>query len=331
MSYVIVGAGAVGGVLGGLLADAGRDVTLVARGAHAAAMERDGLTVGRPDGPVHVRPPVVTAVTDLRLTEDDVLLLCTKSQDSAPLLAELAALPVGGRTAGEVLPLVSVQNGVSNEPEALRRFADVHGICVLLPATHLEPGRVDGTAAPLAGLLDSGRFPSGTTEVDHRLAADLSASGFGSVPREDVMAWKRAKLLRNLGNALEALTGDSAAESDDVRRLNRLAGQEGRACFEAAGLGWVRAPEWDAYRADRSVERPVEGRRREGGSTWQSVARGLGSVETDYLNGEVIRLGRLHGVPTPVNELLQREVNALAHRRARPGSVRAAQLLAALT
>ena len=49
----------------------------------------------------------------------------------------------------------------------------------------------------------------------------------------------------------------------------------------------------------------IAGRARPGGSSWQSVARATGDIETDYLNGEIVRLGRMHGVPTPANELLQ--------------------------
>ena len=56
----------------------------------------------------------------------------------------------------------------------------------------------------------------------------------------------------------------------------------------------------------------IGGRRRGGGSSWQSLARGTGTIETDYLNGEIVLLGRLHGVPTPVNL-------GLPARRARTG------------
>jgi 2-dehydropantoate 2-reductase len=53
-------------------------------------------------------------------------------------------------------------------------------------------------------------------------------------------------------------------------------------------------------------------------------------VEVDLLNGEIVLLGRLHGVPTPVNELLQRVANDLARRGAPPGSVPVAELEAQL-
>ena len=74
----------------------------------------------------------------------------------------------------------------------------------------------------------------------------------------------------------------------------------------------------------------IPGLQRGGGSSWQSLVRGTGSIEADYLNGEVCLLGRLHGVPTPVNALLQRRANAAAAAGLEPGSTTEAELLAEL-
>ena len=57
-----------------------------------------------------------------------------------------------------------------------------------------------------------------------------------------------------------------------------------------------------------------------GGSSWQSLARGTGSIEAEFLNGEIVLLGALHGVPTPVNALLQRLALQAAVEGAGPGS-----------
>jgi 2-dehydropantoate 2-reductase len=73
--------------------------------------------------------------------------------------------------------------------------------------------------------------------------------------------------------------------------------------------------------------RRIDGERRGGGSTWQSLARGLGSTEADFLNGEIVLLGRLHGVATPVNGLLQRLAGAAAREGRRPGTLPAGDLV----
>ena len=64
-----------------------------------------------------------------------------------------------------------------------------------------------------------------------------------------------------------------------------------------------------------------------GGSSWQSLARGLGSIEADFLNGEIALLGRLHGIETPVNALLQERAREAALLGLPPGQVSAESLL----
>jgi 2-dehydropantoate 2-reductase len=76
--------------------------------------------------------------------------------------------------------------------------------------------------------------------------------------------------------------------------------------------------------------KPIAGAMRGGGSSWQSLQRGTGTIEVDFLNGEIVLLGRKHGVDTPVNAMLQRLANDAARRHAPPGSVTPEQLLALL-
>jgi len=64
----------------------------------------------------------------------------------------------------------------------------------------------------------------------------------------------------------------------------------------------------------------------QGGSSWQSLARGAGSIEAEFLNGEIVLLGALHGVPTPVNALLQRLAVRAAAEGAPPGTWRIEEL-----
>jgi 2-dehydropantoate 2-reductase len=139
-------------------------------------------------------------------------------------------------------------------------------------------------------------------------------------------------LLRNLGNALEALCGhpDDEDETKQIMALDERAKAEGMDVYRAAGIASVPDEEWFARRGQQVQWAPVEGRARTGGSTWQSLARGARSVEADYLNGEIVLLGRLHGVPTPLNALLQRWVGSAARAGRPPGSVRPAEIVAAL-
>lgn len=300
--YVMVGAGAIGGTIGGRLAQAGHDVVLVARGAHLAALQETGLDLRTPMGSAVVRVPAVGSVAAVDWRQGDVALLAVKGQHTADLLQELEA------AAPAELPIVCAQNGVANERQALRHFAHVHGMCVMLPAVHLEPGVVGAFGEPVSGILDVGRYPSGVDEVDERLAADLDGAGFASAPHEAVMRAKHRKLLMNLANAAIAVAGLEATGSTAVA----AAVAEGEAVLAAAGIEVATDEEDGARRSRGFTIGTVEGVDRGGGSTYQSLQRG-GSVEVDTLNGEIVLLGRLHGVPTPVNESLRR----LAHRAAR--------------
>jgi 2-dehydropantoate 2-reductase len=333
MRYVVVGAGAVGGTVGARLADAGHDVVLVARGAHASAMREHGLRLATPAGTIHARCPVVDDVAALALEPGDVVLLATKTQDSTAVLDRLATLDVAGREAATAVPIVCVQNGVANERIALRGFRRVYGVVVMLPAVLLEPGRIDAQGAPYSGLLDIGKAPAGVDDVAERVAADLSGSGFVSRAVGDIMRWKYAKLLRNLGNSLEALCGHDLDDATlaTVMELDARMRAEAVRCFEAAGIDWVRDEEWVERRQHHVELAPVEGRLRVGGSSWQSLARGTGSIEADHLNGEITLLGRLFGVDTPVNEALQLAANRAVHDGAPAGSVGLDAILTAVS
>lgn len=318
MRFIVHGAGAVGGVLGARLALASYDVSLVARGAHLAAIRADGLTLRSADGDRVVRLPASDTVADLSPGPDTVVLLTVKSHQTAAALDDLVEHVPQDAT------IVCVQNGVANEAACLRRFPHVLAVTVMMPTTHLEPGLVVQDSHPVPGLLDLGRFPSGRDERCELVAEAFRAAGFESVVRDDAMAWKQRKLLMNLGNAAQAC----CADDDDRTALVDLMREEGERALAAAGIPVTSAADDRARRGQRLTQGAAGPR--SGGSTWQSLARGQGSVETDYLNGEISLLGRLHGVPTPANDLVRAVLAEQVRAGAAPGALRAADLLARL-
>ena len=317
MRYIVYGAGAIGGLVGGRLAQAGHDVALIARGRHADAMRERGLRIDAPNGSTTVRVPVATDPAELGITPDDTVLLTVKGQDTAGALARLV------ECAPESIAVACLQNGVDNERVALRHFARVYAVPVMCPAAHLEPGVVEASSAPTEGILDVGCYPHGVDDHSQRLADGFCSANFDARAVPDVMRWKYTKLLMNVGNAVEALCGP-AREALDVVLAAR---GEARAVFAAAGIEYASDDEDKERRGDLIKILPVNGRRRGGGSSWQSLARGTGAIEADHLNGEIVLLGRMHDVPTPVNERLQRTANQAARERWAPGSVSAASLL----
>ncbi len=314
---MVYGAGAVGGVVGARLHQAGFGVTLIARGAHLDRIRNAGLTVESPVESVTLRIPAVAHPREIDWADQPVVLLATKSQHTLGALTDLAGVaPVG-------TPIVCLQNGIANEPAALRFFPRVQAVCVMCPAGHLEPGVVQAWSAPLTGLLDLGRFPDGADATTEEVSADLARSTFSSLVVPDIRRWKHRKLLTNLGNVVEAVCGPDALGSP----LTGLLTAEGEAALAAAGLEAATRHEDRARRGDLLRLGAIAGRQRPGSSSWQSVQRGTGDIETDWLNGEIVALGRMHGVPTPANQLMQSLARQVVVGGRPPGTTSAATVL----
>lgn len=294
---VVLGPGAVGGSIGGLLAEGGLAVTLVARGEHGAALCERGLALRLPDRALALRLPCVRRVTEVDWRRGDAVLLATKLQDAERALDELRA------AAGADVPVICAVNGVHGERWAAARFRRVLSMLVWIAATHLEPGEVRLHSSGARGVLDTGPTqgdPDGA--LAHELCARLRAVGFDAVAREDIARWKAAKWITNLGGAAQALV------VDDWRRVAAAARAEGEATLDAAGVARVPSAEFRARVAHVLVE-DVDGAARAGGSTWQSHRRGR-PLESPWLEGALAELAARVGVPAPVNAYLARVARA---------------------
>lgn len=309
MEYVIYGAGGIGGGIGAQLASVGHGVTLIARGEHLQRIQERGLQVRTPEGESVVEVPAVGHPAEVSWHGGEVVLFTMKSQDCRSALEDLRA------TVGDEVSVVMVQNGVANERMAARLFRDVYGVLVYMPATFLEPGVILLHATPLRGTLHAGRYPSGVDSRVGEICADLVSAGFESEPDADIMRIKYGKLMMNLGNAVQALCGLEA----DIKGLSKALRIEGMQCLEAAGIAFVSARELVARNRSNYDFGEIEGYPRQGGSSWQGLMRGTGSIEVDYLNGEIVLLGTLHGVPTPLNRTVQRLASDAVRRGVMPG------------
>ena len=324
MRFVIYGAGGIGGTIGARLHMAGVDVALIARGAHFEKIARDGLRFLSPTLDETLRIPCVSHPADANIAPNDAVVLCMKGQHTEAALRDLYAA-----TGGEAR-VICCQNGVENERLALRRFEHVYGMVVWLPAEHLQPGVVVNFAEGTAGGLHAGCFPTGTDAFIGEATNALAAAGFSAAPHAAIMGHKYEKLLANLNNAVQAATGSrfdgpGTGTVAALRDISRLLREEALACYRAAGIYCASREE---VRAGRSSIHggEVPGHARHGGSSLQSIMRGTGDIETDFLNGEIVLLGRLHGVPTPANAIVQAIGNRLAREKLAPGSMSVEEL-----
>lgn len=332
MRYVIVGAGAIGGALAARLAQrsGGHPPLLIARGRNGDTIRREGLSLRTPDEHSMVRVDVASGPDEVDLEPDDVLVLTVKTQQADEAIRQWVDRPVAGtgRTAGEVLPILTAMNGVETERIASRYFARVFGVTVWMPAVHLSSGEVIVRIAPVTGVFVIGRYGADADAADRSLldtlSADWTAGTFKVHVVPDVMPWKHRKLLSNLGNALQALLGNSGPSFAHVAARLRAEAAE---IYVQAGIDWPDSSAEDLWRGDIFHDRPVPGAPGDlGGSSWQSVMRGSGSIETDYLNGAIAVIARSIGARAPLNETVQRLARQQAIAGRKPGEMTLAEL-----
>ena len=305
---------------------------LVGRGEQIHHIRSQGLRYVRPEGVRRVRIETSIGIEATSLRPDDLLVLAMKTQDVEDAARSLAWKPIVGSDDATSLPVLTLQNGMSAERVLLRWFPHVYAGSLRTPARYIRTGEVSVSASPKLGYLVLGRAPRGTDSAVDEIAAIFRDLDLLVQTDDDVLRWKAYKLLNSVGNGLDVLRGTEAEKSALYAELV----QETRAALTAAGIGIASAEEWkedwSLYRRAPSASEPsAQSSTWQSStwqsSTWQSFARGAERTEVDYLNGEVVLLGRLYGVPTPHNAAMQKVLGRASLRKVRPGGVDVAEVL----
>ena len=312
---VIYGAGAIGGVIGGHLAMAGSKVVLIGRPEHMNAVRENGLKLIKPDGAHILRVTAVTSPAEVGFKPDDVVLLTMKGQNTEAAMQDLRAVT-------KDIPVFCAQNGVRNEETTSAVFPRVYGVRVNIGAVYMNSGEVVCRRDP-PGWLIMGVYPKGTDGLVEAVGSELRKAGFYVLVSPDVMPYKWGKLMSNLGNATGAITNDNSRNS---RSITEAAQNEAKQLLKEAGIRWLSeqqiTAEWPDFGAKPRAALDTE----EQSSTWQSLGRQQGSVETELLNGEIVRVARKLGKTAPINEGITRICTAMAANREKPGKYDSAQL-----
>ena len=294
MRIAIVGAGGVGGGYGAALAHAGADVTFIARGAHLAAMRKDGLRIESPRGDTHLRP---TQATDdpAFVGPVDVVLFCVKLWDVESAGRHIQPM-VGPDTA--VIPL---QNGI-DAPERLVPILGkdaVMGGVANISATIAAPGtiRQTGTAFRMA----FGEIDGRKRERGEAFAAMCAKAGIDGVHSDQILTelWMKFILLATNAGTMALIRQPLGRIRDDadIVALMRAGYQETMDVGRARG---VKIP-------DDAVDRTLAWNRAAPATLLPSMAVDLmrgNRIELPWLSGKVVELGRQLGVPTPVHSFL---------------------------
>jgi len=327
MRFIIHGAGSIGSLIGGRLAESGAEVVLIARHAHAAEINRNGLLIQSSAGDRLIKNlNAVTHPREVTANGGDVIILTVKSSQTA---ASVQALR---ETFKEETPVVCMQNGVRNEEIAAGRFLRVYGGMLGISATYLEPGKIAHTRGEL---LSISNYPLGCDEMGFQIAARLEKAGFRTTTHESIMAVKWSKLILNLNNATFAIIDKHLQLGMATPAISNFMAdvqEEGLRALDAAGisledpnnpidlkrqLSELRSVVEDPEKICAEANSPVEFRTYP--STWMDLKMKRGETESGYFNGEIILLGAKYHVPTPYNSTLFNVVETMAAKGAQPG------------
>ncbi|MCI0488519.1 MAG: 2-dehydropantoate 2-reductase [Blastocatellia bacterium] len=323
--YIIFGAGAMGGVVGGFLARAGLRVTCVARPAQAGALNR-GLIIKEAGEEIRVQATAVTSAEQIVPERGDLVIIMVKSQSTERAVEELSAVY------DKETPVVCLQNGIRNEEIVRKRFERVYAGLLMWSAVQVKPEEI---------LLAFGRetaigcYPAGVDSLARHCSEDLARAGFETLASAHVMPMKWGKLITNLNNATHAITGywlERGMSDTRMRELMVAVREEGLRVLDAAGIeaepppgapSQIRIREMTEKlrRPPRSpsTEDALPPERRTYASMWQDLYLGRKTSEIDFLNGEIIELGKKHGIPTPYNSTLVEVINRMIADGLKPG------------
>jgi 2-dehydropantoate 2-reductase len=300
----VVGAGAIGSVLGALLARAGEDVTLIGRHRHVEAIRQHGLRIDGIQGTLTIQ----VDAREVLGVRPELVLLAVKAQDVEAACREIAPQATG-------VPLVALQNGLRSDETAASILGRENLIrCVVFfDALYLEPGNVTYLAEGSLVLGQSDANGQAQVEqIQQRLEPVISTT-----ISDNIVGAKWTKLLTNaMGNSIDAMTGMSLSacmQHVSLQRIGVRIMREGLAVARGAGVRLESLPGLSLFALKTMLRAPLpiaasalgraagEGRSADSlTSTLQSLRRGK-PTEIDYLNGEIVRVGREVGVPTPCN------------------------------
>lgn len=315
-----MGAGAIGGFVGGALAAAGHNVTLVGRPALMQKITQMGLTLRRPNVPAqNIFPATTTKVPPG--ADYDLVLLTVKAPDTAQAIKDLSGL-------ASKTYIVSLQNGIGNEEQLAAAFGPEQVIAgtITIPIQVPEPGVIE-VSKPKGGLGLAGLHPNQPVQA---LATAFNEAGLPTPIYDDYRAMKWSKLLLNIvtnaSSAILDLPPAAIIAQSELFDLEIRALQEGAAVIQAQGIRAVKLPgypvdwlgrllsaRWLPLALSRALLRPsmASGRGTKMPSLHIDLSAGRPTSEIGVLNGAIVEAGQKTGVATPVNRALTEILSGL--------------------
>jgi len=291
MRIAVMGAGGVGGCLGALLAKAGNDVSLIARGEHLKAIRANGLKLVRPNGEFVVE---VNATDDpAQVGPVNLVLFTVKTLHNRQIISTLKPL-IGHETS-----VLTLQNGV----ESLEQLSSVLGSQIILPGAFWGSSQIQSPGV-ISEVVEARISFGEVDETESLRALDIRKvfreAGIETELSPDPMQelWRKFILL----SALAGITSAAGMRIKELLRFSDARQMFGDAMEEALAVGLAKGINLPEDLVRESLEY-IDGLPSFQTSMHSEYERGL-PTELDALSGAVIRLGRQIGVPTPVHSFL---------------------------
>jgi 2-dehydropantoate 2-reductase len=317
----IAGAGSIGCFVGGMLADAGQAVALLARPRVIAEIGSNGLRLTSFEGLDRRMAPDAIRLSDgpALLRDAAIVLVTVKSADTAEIAEAIA------QHAPSDAIVISLQNGIGNVAALRARLPGRSVLAGMVPFNVVAMGK-GRYHRSTSGDIVVERDPADT-------AARLSVPGLAMQGSDDILGVQWGKLLVNLNNALNALSGLPLREQLAQRGWRKLFADqmaEGLAAIRAEGITPVSAtpvpPGWTPHllRLPDGLFNLILGRtmkidREARSSMWEDLQRGR-LTEIDYLQGVIVQIAARRGMQAPLSERVVRLIKAAeAEGRGSPG------------
>jgi len=300
MRYGVIGLGAVGSMIGGLLTDTlKKDVLLIGKPYQVDIIQKKGIEIAG----------LNKKIKNIQVTSDfseiknlDVIFLCVKSQDTETVANQMK------KYLKKTALIVSLQNGVRNR-ETIHKITGktVLAGVVLFNAVYQEPGKVNLT-------IKGGILLENNGEIAERISNVLNRAGIKTILVDNINGFLWSKLILNLQIAVTALTGQTIKESitnEDSRNIIIETMREGIKTVEKSGIHLKKLPGADPKKTIKRLERYnslslkigsifIGVKKDARNSMWQSLSRRR-PTEIDYINGEIVNLAKKNNLKAPIN------------------------------
>lgn len=317
MKYAVIGLGAVGSVIGGLISKNNKNITLIGKKKQIEQIEKNGLKI--------TKNKSETTIENLNLSSDfssikkvDIIFVCIKSQDTKKLFLDLKD------HMKEETVIVSLQNGVRNT-EIINKIVKnkVLSSVILFNALYKKPGQVDLTIKGKILLEDDKKYSKKIYEL-------FKDTGIKITLVENIKKFQWSKLILNLQIAVTAITGQTIKESiinKDSRKIIAETMYEGVKIVEKSGIKIESLPDLDPKKMIKRLTKlntfflkigskflGVSEKARN--SMWQSLVRNR-KTEIEYINGEIVKLAEKNKMSAPINRKLVRMIKDLEKKERR--------------